>query len=143
MQLHFCCWKERKRERSGSDSCAYIPFGTYRLTTNAHTCLSYYPSNSRTPISGLPDAASAQAASWVKPDNDRTVLIDASTAFRTADDWTYGFPGMWIVVCFIWARNEILNIAGGVHLSCSSSWLTFYLFSCRRGHHYLSIYYYY
>lgn len=47
----------------------------------------------RTPISGLPDAASIQAASWVKPDNDRTVLIDASTAFRTADDWDYGFPG--------------------------------------------------
>lgn len=32
-----------------------------------------------------------QAASWVE--NDRTVLIDASTAFRVDDDWTYGFPG--------------------------------------------------
>lgn len=31
-----------------------------------------------------------EAASWV--DNDRTVLIDASTAFRTDDDWDYGFP---------------------------------------------------
>lgn len=38
----------------------------------------------------LPDDASKEAASWV--DNDRTVLIDASTAFRVADDWTYGFP---------------------------------------------------
>jgi len=40
----------------------------------------------------LPDAASIEAASWVEPDNDRTVLIDASTAFRTDPDWTYGFP---------------------------------------------------
>lgn len=40
----------------------------------------------------LPDAASIEAASWVEPDNDRTVLIDASTAFRVDDSWTYGFP---------------------------------------------------
>jgi len=40
----------------------------------------------------LPDAASIEAASWVEPDNDRTVLIDASTAFRVDDEWTYGFP---------------------------------------------------
>jgi len=40
----------------------------------------------------LPDAASIEAASWVEPDNDRTVLIDASTAFRVDDQWTYGFP---------------------------------------------------
>ena len=26
-------------------------------------------------------------------ENDRTVVIDASTAFRVDDDWTYGFPG--------------------------------------------------
>lgn len=26
-------------------------------------------------------------------DNDRTVVIDASTAFRVDDNWTYGFPG--------------------------------------------------
>lgn len=32
-----------------------------------------------------------KAASWVE--NDNTVLIDASTAFRVDDDWTYGFPG--------------------------------------------------
>jgi hypothetical protein len=42
---------------------------------------------------GLPDAASIEAASLVEPDNDRTVLIDASTAFRVDPDWTYGFPG--------------------------------------------------
>jgi N-acetyl-gamma-glutamyl-phosphate reductase len=33
-----------------------------------------------------------EAASWVEKDNDRTVLIDASTAFRVNDDWVYGFP---------------------------------------------------
>ena len=38
----------------------------------------------------LPDAASEEAASWVDADNDRTVLIDASTAFRVNDDWDYG-----------------------------------------------------
>mmetsp|Transcript_12470 Transcript_12470/g.15803 ORF Transcript_12470/g.15803 Transcript_12470/m.15803 type:complete len:366 (-) Transcript_12470:763-1860(-) len=40
----------------------------------------------------LPDEASIEAASWVEPDNDRTVLIDASTAFRVNEDWDYGFP---------------------------------------------------
>lgn len=44
-------------------------------------------------IKGLPDAASIEAASWVEDDNDRTVLIDASTAFRVNEDWDYGFPG--------------------------------------------------
>jgi N-acetyl-gamma-glutamyl-phosphate reductase len=43
---------------------------------------------------GLPDDASIEAASWVEPGNDRTVLIDASTAFRVAKDWDYGFPEM-------------------------------------------------
>uniref|UniRef100_A0A6U5JSE4 Semialdehyde dehydrogenase NAD-binding domain-containing protein n=1 Tax=Grammatophora oceanica TaxID=210454 RepID=A0A6U5JSE4_9STRA len=38
----------------------------------------------------LPDAASIEAASWVE--NDNTVLIDASTAFRVDPEWTYGFP---------------------------------------------------
>ena len=42
---------------------------------------------------GLPDEASMEAASWVEPDNDRTVIIDASTAFRVDEKWTYGFPG--------------------------------------------------
>jgi N-acetyl-gamma-glutamyl-phosphate reductase len=39
----------------------------------------------------LPDDASIEAASWVE--NDRTVLIDASTAFRVDEKWVYGFPG--------------------------------------------------
>ena len=38
----------------------------------------------------LPDAASREAVSLIA--NDRTRVIDASTAFRTADGWTYGFP---------------------------------------------------
>jgi N-acetyl-gamma-glutamyl-phosphate reductase len=42
---------------------------------------------------GLPDAASIEAAGFVESDNDRTVIIDASTAYRVDDDWAYGFPG--------------------------------------------------
>lgn len=42
-------------------------------------------------VLGLPDEASKEAASMVE--NDRTVVIDASTAFRVDDNWTYGFPG--------------------------------------------------
>lgn len=38
----------------------------------------------------LPDEASKEAAAMVE--NDRTVVIDASTAFRIDDDWAYGFP---------------------------------------------------
>jgi N-acetyl-gamma-glutamyl-phosphate reductase len=38
----------------------------------------------------LPDAASREAVSLIA--NDRTRVIDASTAFRTADGWSYGFP---------------------------------------------------
>jgi len=40
----------------------------------------------------LPDAAAIEAASLVSNDNDKTVLIDASTAHRTNPEWTYGFP---------------------------------------------------
>lgn len=40
----------------------------------------------------LPDEAAIEAASLVAPDNDRTVLIDASTAHRTNPEWAYGFP---------------------------------------------------
>ncbi len=38
----------------------------------------------------LPDAASREAASMVS--NDRTCLIDASTAHRTAPGWVFGLP---------------------------------------------------
>jgi hypothetical protein len=49
----------------------------------------------------LPDAASEEAASWVDADNDRTVLIDASTAFRVDDAWDYGMFGeSWVGLNF-------------------------------------------
>jgi N-acetyl-gamma-glutamyl-phosphate reductase len=38
----------------------------------------------------LPDTASRESASLVE--NGKTVLIDASTAFRTSADWAYGLP---------------------------------------------------
>lgn len=38
----------------------------------------------------LPDDAAREAVSLIR--NDRTRVIDASTAHRTADGWTYGFP---------------------------------------------------
>lgn len=38
----------------------------------------------------LPDEAAKEAVSLIA--NDRTRVIDASTAFRTAPDWTYGLP---------------------------------------------------
>ncbi len=40
----------------------------------------------------LPDVVSRESASLVAPDNTNTVVIDASTAFRTQDDWAYGLP---------------------------------------------------
>lgn len=38
----------------------------------------------------LPDAAAVEAASWVE--NPDTVVLDTSTAHRTAPGWCYGFP---------------------------------------------------
>lgn len=38
----------------------------------------------------LPDAAAIEAVSLI--DNDKTVVLDTSTAHRTNDDWAYGFP---------------------------------------------------
>ncbi|CDO36262.1 MULTISPECIES: N-acetyl-gamma-glutamyl-phosphate reductase [Novosphingobium] len=38
----------------------------------------------------LPDDAAREAVAMIR--NDRTRVIDASTAYRTADGWTYGFP---------------------------------------------------
>jgi len=39
----------------------------------------------------LPDAAAIDAVAMLK-DNNHTAVIDTSTAHRTADGWTYGFP---------------------------------------------------
>lgn len=38
----------------------------------------------------LPDAAAIEAVSLI--DNDKTVVLDTSTAHRTNSDWAYGFP---------------------------------------------------
>lgn len=38
----------------------------------------------------LPDDAAREAVAMI--DNPRVRVLDASTAFRTAEDWTYGFP---------------------------------------------------
>ena len=38
----------------------------------------------------LPDAAAMEAVDMIE--NDRTVVIDTSTAHRTAEGWVYGFP---------------------------------------------------
>ena len=38
----------------------------------------------------LPDDAAREAVAMIR--NDRTRVIDASTAYRTAEGWTYGFP---------------------------------------------------
>ncbi len=38
----------------------------------------------------LPDAAAVESVSLIE--NDRTAVIDTSTAHRTMDGWTYGFP---------------------------------------------------
>jgi len=41
----------------------------------------------------LPDAASKQAVDWLAEDkNEKTIIIDASTAFRTDPTFTYGLP---------------------------------------------------
>lgn len=40
----------------------------------------------------LPDAAAIEAVSLVAPDNNHTVIIDASTAHRTEKGWAYGLP---------------------------------------------------
>ena len=38
----------------------------------------------------LPDEAAKEAVSWIE--NEDTVVLDTSTAHRTASGWTYGFP---------------------------------------------------
>ena len=40
----------------------------------------------------LPDAAAIEAVSLVDRDNDKTVIIDTSTAHRTDEGWAYGLP---------------------------------------------------
>jgi N-acetyl-gamma-glutamyl-phosphate reductase len=51
---------------------------------------SEYLNNADVVILCLPDAAAIESASMVT--NPKTCVIDASTAFRTHDDWVYGMP---------------------------------------------------
>jgi N-acetyl-gamma-glutamyl-phosphate reductase len=55
----------------------------------------------------LPDDAAREAVGFV--DNDRTRVIDASTAYRTAEGWAYGFPEM--------TRTQRAVIAGARRVS--------------------------
>ena len=40
----------------------------------------------------LPDDAAVEAVTLIEPGNDRTKIIDASTAHRVHPDWVYGLP---------------------------------------------------
>ena len=40
----------------------------------------------------LPDAAAIEAVGLIDKDNDKTVIIDTSTAHRTDEGWAYGLP---------------------------------------------------
>jgi N-acetyl-gamma-glutamyl-phosphate reductase len=55
----------------------------------------------------LPDDAARQAVALI--DNPAVKVIDASTAHRTAPDWTYGFPEL--------SREQRLAIAGATRVS--------------------------
>ncbi len=61
----------------------------------------------------LPDAAAKEAAGLLK--NDRTIIIDTSTAHRTAEGWTYGFPELCGMKEKIAASKRIAN--PGCHAS--------------------------
>ena len=61
----------------------------------------------------LPDAVAKEAAGLLK--NDRTVIIDTSTAHRTAEGWTYGFPELCGMKEKIAASKRIAN--PGCHAS--------------------------
>jgi len=60
----------------------------------------------------LPDAAAREAVALI--DNPHTAVIDTSTAHRTADGWTYGFPEL-VGVDAIAASKRIAN--PGCHAS--------------------------
>lgn len=61
----------------------------------------------------LPDAAAVEAVSLI--DNDRTAVIDTSTAHRVAPDFTYGFPELGGRRAKIAASHRIAN--PGCHAS--------------------------
>jgi len=55
----------------------------------------------------LPDEAAREAVALI--DNDAVKIIDASTAYRTAPDWTYGFPEL--------AKTQRAKIAASKRIS--------------------------
>ncbi len=57
----------------------------------------------------LPDDAARESAAMC--DNDRTVIIDASTAHRTATGWTYGFPELYDDVSVV-AKSKRIAVPG-------------------------------
>ncbi len=61
----------------------------------------------------LPDDAARQAVSFVK--NDKTAIIDTSTAHRTHGDWVYGFPEL------TGKREEIINSKRIANPGCHAS----------------------
>lgn len=61
----------------------------------------------------LPDDAARQAVTFVK--NDKTAIIDTSTAHRTNDDWIYGFPELTGI------REQIINSKRIANPGCHAS----------------------
>ena len=61
----------------------------------------------------LPDDAARESAAMCE--NDRTVIIDASTAHRTADGWVYGFPELYDDVSVV--RDSKRIAVPGCHAS--------------------------
>ena len=60
----------------------------------------------------LPDEAAKESVSLIE--NDTTKVIDASTAYRVADGWTYGFAEM--------DRDQSKRIAGAMRVSNPGCW---------------------
>jgi N-acetyl-gamma-glutamyl-phosphate reductase len=60
----------------------------------------------------LPDEAAKESVSLIE--NDTTKVIDASTAYRVADGWTYGFAEM--------DRDQSKKIAGAMRVSNPGCW---------------------
>ncbi|MBR3591802.1 MAG: N-acetyl-gamma-glutamyl-phosphate reductase [Clostridia bacterium] len=61
----------------------------------------------------LPDDAARQAVTFVK--NDKTAIIDTSTAHRTNNDWIYGFPELTGI------REQIINSKRIANPGCHAS----------------------
>ena len=55
----------------------------------------------------LPDAAAVEAVGLIE--NDRTRVIDCSTAHRTAEGWAYGFPELHGQREAIWEAKRVAN----------------------------------